>query len=109
MSHVEPKKLKVDLSGEVRERLAADAAEQEASINDVAVGILADYFGVRYTGTGRRGQGATRLDDGQVILRRLPASLARKIHIAAIDSSKREVVEYVLRDHYSLDTDVIAA
>lgn len=108
MAKPKAKVLKVDLSGAVRARLATDASEQGASINDVATGILADHFHVPFEGTGRRSPGAHKTEDGQVLLR-VPPTLWRKVHVAAVDRSKREVVEAVLRSHYQLDADAVAA
>lgn len=108
---VKPKtrQLKIDLSAAVRARLAADADQQETSINNVAVGILADHFGVAFVGSGRRGPGARTTDAGQVVWQ-VPIALWKKIHVAATSPpSKREIVEQVLREHYQLDDVAVAA
>ena len=87
-----------------------DAEGQEASFNDVAVGILADHFHVSFVGTGRpsRGGGEQRTTAGQLPLR-VPERLYAKVHAAAISRSKTAVVDAVIRDHYGLDRDAVAA
>jgi hypothetical protein len=94
------KVLNVRVSADVKERLAADADERESSLNDVAVGILAERFGVNFQGTGRRSPGV-HTADGPLLLR-CPATLYRKVHEAAVSRSKTDVVETVLREHYEL-------
>ena len=56
----------------LKARLVDEAAIQGSNVNDVAVGILADRFGVSYRGTGRRGGAAGA---SGVVLLRLPPEL----------------------------------
>jgi predicted HicB family RNase H-like nuclease len=95
------KVLNVRVSAEVKERLVADANHREVSLNDVAVGLLADHFRVSFKGTGRRSPGA-RTPAGPLPLR-VPPSLWRRVHNAAVGQTKSDVVERVLRAHYDLD------
>lgn len=101
--------MNVRLPADLRARIAQDASDQEVSVNDVIVGILADEFKVRFEGTGRKSPGVHKDGDGTVILRRVPIALYRKIVIAAIGRSHNEVVETTLRSHYKLDTAEVAA
>lgn len=107
MSAVETKVLNVRVSADVKERLSSDAVASESSVNDVAVGILAERYKVKFQGTGRRSPG-THTPEGPLLLR-MPVTLYRKIHAAAIDCSKTEVVERELREHYSLAPASVAA
>jgi hypothetical protein len=105
--------LNVRLSAEVKQRIAQDAEEQEASFNDVGVGILADHFNVRFVGTGRRSSGIS-VPAGTVVFSRVPARLDEKIELAAGrrptgSRHKYAVVEAVFRLHYQLDADPVAA
>ena len=97
MSH-DTKVLNVRVSAAVKERLSADAREREASVNDVAVSILAEHFRVSFKGTGRRSPGV-HTPEGPLLLR-VPPALYRKVHAAAVDQSKTQVVESVLAAHY---------
>jgi myo-inositol-1-phosphate synthase len=64
--------------------LVRETARRETSLNDVAVGMLADAFGVPYTPTGRRSAlpGAS-----PVVLLRMPDTLKREIQAEAFRSS----------------------
>lgn len=86
----------------IKERLAADAAERQASINDVAVTILASEFKVKFVGTGRKGPGARGSTVGSF---RMPLSLAVKIGAQATRTRlpKRTIVERVLAEHYGIE------
>lgn len=86
---------------ELKERLAADAAGREASINDVAVGILAARFGVPFEGSGRRSPGFRGSAAGAY---RMPLELWAAISNEATTRQvpKRAVVEAALSDHYAL-------
>lgn len=98
------KELNVRVSAEVKKCLVDDAAEQSSSINDLAVGILAQEFRIRFDGTGRRSPGAQSASDGPMILR-IPEKLDEKIRVAAARRPKGSrtntaAVEAVLRKHY---------
>jgi hypothetical protein len=94
------KKLNVRVAADVKEKLVAEAGERGLSVNDVAVGILAGIFRVRFEGTSRKSPGAS-LGEGALVLR-MPHTLYKKIHAAAIDVSKVELVNQKLREHYGL-------
>jgi myo-inositol-1-phosphate synthase len=66
----------------LKARLVDEAATQGSNVNDVAVGILADRFGVSYRGTGRRGGAAGA---SGVVLLRLPPELKRRVQQAAFE------------------------
>lgn len=104
-SRTKPKLKALNVSyvpADVKERLVADAVSREVSLNDVAVTILADHFGVRFEGTGRASPGAKR-EDGPLILR-VPESLYWKIDAAAHGRhgarTKVAFVLDVLQKHY---------
>lgn len=86
----------------IKEHLAADAAKREASINDVAVGILAERFKVKFEGTGRKGPGARGSLVGSF---RMPRKLDVAIYTARTTDapSKRAVVERTLAEHYGIE------
>lgn len=85
----------------LKERLAADAAEQEASINDLAVGILAKRFKVNFAGSGRRSPGFRGSAVGAYRMP-LPLWLAISHEAANRQTTKKAVVADVLADHYGL-------
>lgn len=94
------KVLNVRVSAEVKEKLSAEALERGSSVNDVAVGILAERYRLKFQGTGRRSPG-THTAEGPLLLR-MPLTLYKRIHAAAVDCSKTDVVERQLREHYEL-------
>lgn len=100
MSAVAESKLNVSVSAPVKERLVADANERGSSVNDVAVAILATKYRVKFQGTGRRSPG-THTAAGPLVLR-VPTTLYRKVHTAALGRTKSAVVESDLRAHYGL-------
>jgi predicted HicB family RNase H-like nuclease len=103
----ETKVLNVRVAADVKENLAADASSQEASVNDVAVKILADHFAVAFEGTGRRSPGV-HTTEGPLLLR-VPEDLYAAVHAAAVSRSKTDVVESVLREHYERAAERAAA
>lgn len=104
----EERKLNVTLAADVKERLVADADERDLSLNDVAVGILAERYRVRFEGTSRKSPG-TKTPSGPVLLR-MPLALYKKIHAAAVGVSKVDLVNRTLREHYGLvETDAPVA
>jgi myo-inositol-1-phosphate synthase len=64
----------------LKRRLVDEVAARQLALNDVAVGILADRFGVAFEPSGRRGAGPGA--SGAVVLR-LPPELKRRIRAAA--------------------------
>jgi hypothetical protein len=97
--------LNVHVADDLKERLVAEAAERDASLNDLAVGILADHFTVAFSGTGRRSPGAST--SGGPLQLAVPYALWRKIDVAAGrmpkgQRSKVAVVQSVFRDHFAL-------
>lgn len=105
MSDLETEQLNVRVAADVKERLVLDAEEQGASVNDLAVRILAGAFGIYFNGTGRRSPGA-RPTEGALNLR-VPRDLYVAIDNAAGERprgsrTKVAVVDAVLREHYAL-------
>jgi hypothetical protein len=94
---------------ELKARLIAAADADGVSLNDYAVGVLAKHFGVKFTGSGRKGPGAS-VTTGALMLP-VPLPLYRKIHAAVIaEGSKRAVVESVFREHFAAaDADTAVA
>lgn len=104
-SVVKTEVLNVRVDADLKERLVFDAMERGCSINDVAVEILAEHFGISFEGTGRKSPGAVVGEGGPLVLR-VPAALWRKVDAAAGrmpkgSRSKVAVVQSVLRDHYA--------
>jgi myo-inositol-1-phosphate synthase len=66
-------------------RLIQAAETQDSNVNDVAVGMLADRFGVSYQGSGRRGGAA---GSSGVVLLRLPPALKRRIQLEAFERGR---------------------
>jgi len=96
----ETRQLHLDkLDPELKALLVGEAEETGVSINDLAIGILAEHFGVRFVGTGRPSRGA---NGGAGLQLPVPASLWLRVHTAAGKSgrSKREIVEDVFRARY---------
>lgn len=101
------KVLNVRVSAPVKERLSSAATESGQSVNDLAVGILAAHFGVKFEGTGRRSPG-THTPAGPLLLR-VPERIYAKVHSAALSRSKTDVVESILRQHFDLDAALATA
>lgn len=108
MSVQREKKLNIRVSADVKAALVAASEERDLCINDVAVGILAERYGVRFHGTGRRSNG-THTPEGPMIFT-VPAPLYWRIDSAAVGQSKREsrrvskteIVENDFREHFGL-------
>lgn len=85
----------------IKAALAADAEARSASINDLAVGILAERFGVPFSGSGRRSPGFRGSAVGAY---RMPTALWLAISHAAADrqTTKKQVVADALAEHYGL-------
>jgi myo-inositol-1-phosphate synthase len=62
--------------------LVEEAAAQGGNVNDVAVGILANRFGISYQGTGRRSPAAGA---SGVVLLRVPPVLKRRLQLEAFE------------------------
>jgi myo-inositol-1-phosphate synthase len=74
------------MPGELKERLADEVALAGASLNDVAVGILASRFAVPFEPSGRKG--ARPKGKGDVLLR-MPAALKDKLQVRAAERGRR--------------------
>ena len=72
--------------------LIRETARRASNLNDVAVGILADEFGIRYTPTGRRRK--VLAGSSPVLLLRVPQELKDEIHAEASrrDSNANDVI-----------------
>ena len=68
----------------LEDALVRETARRRASLNDVAVGLLADAFAVPYTPTGRRSGLPGR---SPVVLLRMPETLKREIQAEAFRTS----------------------
>jgi len=102
MSTREPRKdiLVYDMPDEIREALVADAKEQNISINDAAVKILAKRFRVRFVSTGASYADGTAKN----LAVRAGESLHRKIDIerAKRSGTLRGIVLETLALHFNL-------
>lgn len=85
----------------VKDALSADAEERGASINDLAVGILAERFKVEFAGSGRKSPGSR---GSRVGAYRMPLSLWHAIGVEALtqQTTKKAVVAATLAEHYGL-------
>jgi len=72
----------VRMPGELKEKLAEEVARAGASLNDVAVGILASRFGVPFEPSGRKGSPPKAKGD---VLLRMPAALKEKLQTRAAE------------------------
>jgi myo-inositol-1-phosphate synthase len=88
----------------LKDALVRETARRGASLNDVAVGMLADAFAVPYTPTGRRSglPGAS-----PVVLLRMPETLKREIQAEAFRSSTNtnDVIVRTLADGLGIPYD----
>ena len=75
----------VRMPDELKEALAAEAARAGASLNDVAVGILASRFAVPFEPSGRKG--APPKGKGDVLLR-MPPALKQKLQTRAAERGR---------------------
>jgi myo-inositol-1-phosphate synthase len=85
------KSILVRMPSTLKRRLAREVARRESTLNDVAVEILADEFGVDFQPSGRRGPVP---GDTGVVLLRMPPELKRQLDAAARErrSSTNKVV-----------------
>jgi myo-inositol-1-phosphate synthase len=87
------KSILVRMPTTLKRRLAREVARRESTLNDVAVEILADQFGVDFQPSGRRGPVP---GDTGVVLLRMPPALKRQLDAAARErrsSTNKVVVE----------------
>ena len=75
----------VRMPGELKESLAEEVARAGASLNDIAVGILAARFAVPFEPSGRKG--APPKAKGDVLLR-MPADLKEKLQTRASERGR---------------------
>ncbi len=82
----------------LKEALVRETARRASNVNDVAVGILADAFGVPHTPTGRRRK--VLAGSSPVLLLRVPQELKDAIHAEASrrDSNANDVILAALAD-----------
>src|SRR5215207_11420045 len=73
------------MPGELKEKLAEEVARADASLNDVAVGILASRFAVPFEPSGRRGSPPKAKGD---VLLRMPAALKEKLQTRAAERGR---------------------
>ena len=85
------KSILVRMPSTLKRRLAREVARRESTLNDVAVELLADEFGVAFQPSGRRGPVP---GDTGVVLLRIPPELKRQLDAAARErrSSTNKVV-----------------
>jgi myo-inositol-1-phosphate synthase len=70
------------MPAQLKRRLVHETEARARNLNDIAVGILADRFGVPYDGSGRRSPAA---GTSGVVLLRLPPALKRRIQLEAFE------------------------
>jgi myo-inositol-1-phosphate synthase len=97
------KSILVRMPTTLKRRLAREVARRESTLNDVAVEILADEFGVDFQPSGRRGPVP---GDTGVVLLRMPPELKRKLDAAARErrSSTNKVVVEALSERLGVST-----
>ena len=81
---------------ELKERLAEEVARADASLNDVAVGILASRFAVPFEPSGRKGSPPKA--KGAVLLR-MPAALKEKLQTRASERGRGTTIHAVVPCH----------
>jgi hypothetical protein len=74
------------MPSELKERLATEVSSAGRSLNDIAVGILADRFAVPFEPSGRRGTAPKGKGD---VLLRMPAALKDKLQTRAAERGRR--------------------
>jgi myo-inositol-1-phosphate synthase len=92
-SRSERKGVLVRAPSSLKEALVRETARRGVSLNDVAVGLLADFFGIHYRPTGRK---SPLPGSSPVLLLRMPEELRHKIHAEA-RRSDQTVNDVVLR------------
>jgi myo-inositol-1-phosphate synthase len=73
------------MPGELKEKLAEEVARAGASLNDIAVGILAARFAVPFEPSGRKGSPPKAKGD---VLLRMPAALKEKLQTRASERGR---------------------
>src|SRR5437762_2235887 len=86
---------------QLKRRLVHETEARDSNVNDVAVGILADRFGVPFEGSGRRNPAAGA---SGVVLLRLPPALKRRIQLEAFErgSNTNDVILETLSERLGL-------
>src|SRR5919198_6507338 len=80
MASTDSKSVLVRMPPELKRGLAHEVARRQATLNDVAVGILASRFDVPFTPSGRKGSAP---GESGVVLLRMPAGLKSALKAAA--------------------------
>src|SRR5919199_853088 len=80
MATTDSKSVLVRMPPELKRRLGHEVARTQATLNDVAVGILAARFDVPFTPSGRKGSAP---GESGVVLLRMPARLKEALKAAA--------------------------
>src|SRR5918997_358806 len=85
------------MPAELKERLAEEVLRAGASLNDVAVGILAARFAVPFEPSGRRGTPPKGAGD---VLLRMPAALKERLQQRAADrrTNTNELINEILAE-----------
>jgi myo-inositol-1-phosphate synthase len=87
----------VRMPSELKRVLAQEVERTQATVNDIAVGILAERFGVDFMPSRRRGQAP---GESPVVLLRMPPALKQQIRESALErgSNANRVVVQTLAD-----------
>jgi myo-inositol-1-phosphate synthase len=85
------------MPGELKRRLAAEVADRDSNLNDVAVGILASRFAVPFEPSGRKGAPPTGAGD---VLLRMPAELKERLQTRAAERriNTNELINEILAE-----------
>lgn len=106
-NHVARQELKgvlVKMPVAIKRPLTAQAVETETSVNDVAVGILADRLKFAFAPSGRKP--AFKADPhGEDVVLRVPDKGKRKIQASALraELNMSDYVNLLLAEHYNID------
>jgi myo-inositol-1-phosphate synthase len=89
------------MPAELKRRLVHETEARASNLNDIAVGILADRFGMPYDGSGRRSPAA---GTSGVVLLRLPPALKRRIQLEAFErgSNTNDVILETLSERLGI-------
>ena len=87
----------VRMPGELKRRLAAEVADRDSNLNDVAVGILASRFAVPFEPSGRKGAPPTGAGD---VLLRMSAELKERLQTRAAERriNTNELINEILAE-----------
>jgi myo-inositol-1-phosphate synthase len=85
------------MPGELKRHLAAEVADRDSNLNDVAVGILASRFAVPFEPSGRKGAPPTGAGD---VLLRMPAELKERLQTRAAERriNTNELINEILAE-----------